>query len=101
MSGAKNPAPFIVYVECCYTDREHKKPIAKLQLSDNSIVKLEPGIGYLGNDAGRQMLNALQEVEAFLSHACKADSKGYSPAPDSIIRAKLQAVKDALERAYK
>lgn len=100
--SAERPAPFIVYVECCYTDAEHKKPIATLRLSDESVVRLEPGEGYLGNGAGTKMLNALLRVEAFLSNRCAAsDAEGYVPAPDSIIRARLETVREAIKEACK
>lgn len=100
--SAERPAPFIVYVDVFYTDREHTMPVARLLLSDGTEVRLEPGTACLGNAAGTKMLNALLRVEAFLSNRCAAsDAEGYVPAPDSIIRARLETVREAIKEACK
>jgi hypothetical protein len=89
VSGEKNPAPFIVYVECCYEDWEHKKPVALLRLSDNSTVRLSPGFCYCGNMAGPKLLNALQDMLVL-------------PAAATELSAEVRATaREALKEAYK
>jgi len=47
----------------------------------------------------REMLEALRQAEAYLAHRCKPDKNGYVPAPDSILRARLQTIRAAITNA--